>query len=97
MLAALEALPDKRLITEDLRDEDGEMCALGVLGAARGLDLNRLDPEDPDGIASAFDIAPQLAREIVFENDEQYGDETPERRYERMVRWVKAQIRTVAE
>lgn len=93
LLAALEALPEKRLITEDLRNEDGEVCTLGALAVVRGMDLGVLDPSEPDDVAAAFDIAPQLAREIVFENDEQYRSETPERRYVRMLAWVKAQIR----
>lgn len=97
MLAALEALPDKRLIRHELRDQAGEVCALGALGVARGMDVDYLDPEDPEEVASAFDIAPQLAREIVFKNDEcYYSGEQPEQRYSRMVLWVKEQIRDLS-
>lgn len=93
LLMALEAMPDKRLIDGDLRTEDGDVCALGALGAARGLDLDKLDPEDPDSVAAAFDIAPQLAREIVFLNDEDCSHETPEQRYLSIVAWVRSQLR----
>lgn len=92
LLAALEALPVKRLIADDLQDGDGEVCAIGALGASRGLDMSKVDPEDPDQVAAVFDVARQLASEIAFENDESWRHETPEERYDRMIRWVKARI-----
>jgi len=96
--AALDAMPTKRLITNAIRNEDGEVCALGAL-----------DPNapayDPDGdndwgdyhardLAKHFGIAHALAAEIVYMNDEAYSwrDETPEQRWIRMRAWVEAQI-----
>lgn len=73
LAASLDAMPDKRLIAHELK-ADGEFCTLGVLGAARGLDLERLDPEDYDQVAAAFGIAPCMAQEIVYENDEAFDD-----------------------
>ena len=93
LYAALEAFSEKRLIKNDLRNEKGEVCALGVLGVARGIDLTDIDPEEPVQVASVFDIAEQLAREVVFMNDEWHNNETPEQRYERMKTWVAAQIK----
>lgn len=91
--AALEALPDKRLWPDELKTEDGEMCALGVLGEARGLNMDLIDPSEPEDVADAFDIARQLAMEIAWENDESVGrSETPDKRYERMLAWVKSKI-----
>ena len=69
-LAALDAMPVKQLIAQEL-EADGEFCTLGVVGAARGIDLASLDPEDYDAVANAFGIAPCMAQEIVWENDEQ--------------------------
>lgn len=94
MLAALESLPEKRLIAEDL-ELDGEVCAIGSVGRKRGLDMKPLDPEDPDAIAKAFGIARALVAEIEYQNDDDfaYSNETPERRYERVVKWVREQIR----
>lgn len=93
LLAALNALPEKRLIAGDLA-RDGEVCALGALGRARGLDLCEVDPEDPDAVAALFDVAPALAREIVYENDEgSFASETPEARFRRVRRWVEEQLR----
>lgn len=99
LAAALDAMPEKRLITNDLVREDStgfeNVCAIGALGKARGVDLKRLDPEDIEGVAAAFDIADPLAREIVFENDEAGAwKETPERRWLRVRSWVAAQITT---
>lgn len=70
-LAALDAMPEKELIGESLVTADGEYCTLGVLGAARGLKIGDVDPEDWDAVAEMFGIAPAMVREIVFENDEQ--------------------------
>lgn len=69
LLVALDAMPEKRLIATELQ-ADGEFCALGVLGAQRGIDLAKLDPEDPHQVAEAFGIAACMAQEIVYENDE---------------------------
>ena len=91
--AALEAMPRKRLITDALENE-GEVCALGALGQARGVDMSRLDPEEPDDVAQAFDIATCLAQEVAYENDEMLEGASPEQRWERMHRWVCAQIAT---
>ena len=95
MLAALEALPSKRLIAEDLLDSDGEVCAMGALALARGIEVSRVDPEEPEAVAALFDIAPQLAQEVAYENDE-FRRETPEQRYERMKRWIQGAIKDPA-
>ncbi|MDR5801161.1 hypothetical protein [Caballeronia sp. LZ001] len=70
LAAALDAMPEKRLIADELETADGDFCTIGVLGAARGIDMSKLDPDDREAVAEAFNIAPALAAEIVFENDE---------------------------
>jgi hypothetical protein len=70
LAAALDAMQDKRLFTEELVQADGEFCALGVLGAARGMDMSRIDAWEPSDVARAFGVARSLAAEIVYENDE---------------------------
>lgn len=90
MLATLDAMPEKKLIAGFL-EEEGAVCAIGSVGKARGVDMSKLDPEDADGVADAFGIAPALAREIVFENDDDFGftvGETPEQRFERIRKWL---------
>ena len=71
LAAAMDAMPVKALAAESLITADGAFCTLGVLGQARGLDMKPIDPEDWDAVAKAFNIAPAMVREIVFENDEQ--------------------------
>lgn len=90
LLAALDALPVKRLITGEL-EEDGEVCTLGALGLARGIDMLPIDPEEPEAVAAVFDIAQQLAREVMYMND-QYASGTPEDRFRIMRAWVAKQL-----
>ena len=93
MLAALDALPEKRLIADELEDE-GAVCAIGSVGKSRGLDMTGVDPHDPESVAGAFSVSEALAREIVYENDEgSYKRETPEQRFDRMRVWVVNHIR----
>ena len=87
MLAALDAMPDRRLIADRLAAE-GEVCAIGAVGRARGVDMTDLDPHERDEVAAAFGIAEALAAEIVYENDERGWRETPEARWQRMRSWV---------
>jgi hypothetical protein len=71
MLAALDGLTDKALILNDLATEDG-VCAIGAVGAARGIDMSKINPEDSDAIAATFGIARAMACEIMYMNDD-YG------------------------
>lgn len=73
LATALDAMPDKRLIAHQLR-ADGQFCTLGVLGAVRGIDMSRIDPEDYCTVAETFGIAACMAQEIVYENDEQFDE-----------------------
>lgn len=70
LVAALDAMPEKRLASESLVTADGEFCTLGVVGAARGVELEALDPEDWTSVANAFGLSEAMVREIVYENDE---------------------------
>lgn len=107
LLAALDAMPVKALIAHELETKDGEVCALGALGKARGIDMEKLDPEEPESVAAAFDIATPLAQEIVYMNDDhldsrwneatkRYEDITPEERWKSMRAWVAAKITSAA-
>lgn len=95
MLAALDDLPEKKLIAHEL-EAKGQVCAIGAVGAKRGIDMSKLNPENREGVATAFGISPALAAEIVFMNDEDgwyYGQEKPEARFSRMRQWVTSQIK----
>lgn len=92
---ALDEMPIKRLITMDLKNNEGEFCTLGVLGAKRGFDLEKIDPEQPECVAKKFDIATAMAQEIVYQNDEWFGNCTPEERWTRMRAWVQENIKDI--
>lgn len=91
LLHALDAMEVKELVAEELETADGQVCALGAVGKMRGCDMKNVDPEDSDIVARMFDIASQLAREIVYLNDEVYF-KTPAERYQYMRKWVSEQI-----
>ncbi|MEM6789707.1 MAG: hypothetical protein AAF715_19470 [Myxococcota bacterium] len=88
MRDALDAMPVKRLHEDELLTAEGQACALGALAAARGkaIEIWKTNSEDHNAIAELLDIAPSMAREIAFENDECLG--TPEQRWEYMRKWV---------
>lgn len=91
---ALDAMPNKRLIANEFRNKNGEFCALGVLGAERGIEMSNLDPYDIKTIASVFEIAPALVSEVFFENDVAgFYNENPKARWKRMRQWVESNLR----
>lgn len=96
LAAALDAMQDKRLIAGELVDANGEACALGVVGVARGLNMSGIDVEDYEAVAKAFNIAESLAREIEFVNDDDFSygrtQTTPEQRWKEMRKWVAGNI-----
>lgn len=101
LIAALDAMPEKVLIAEELINADGDVCALGAVGVKRGIDMSKLDPEESGTVAEAFDIADPLAREITYINDEcgrgydWRNSETPQQRWERVRAWAISHIQPV--
>lgn len=92
MAIALEAMPVKRLIADELNSKDEEVCALGAVAKYKSLKVDDVDPHRPEQVSAVFNIADALVREIAFENDEYY-DEMPEERYRRMKTWVMEHIK----
>lgn len=73
LAAALDAMADKRLYPGNFATPDGEYCTLGVLGANRGTRMDDLGDEDycdTDLVGERFGIAPAMAAEIMYLNDE---------------------------
>lgn len=103
LVAALDAMPAKRLIDGDLETDEGEVCALGALAKQKGAALEPDDTYDYEKLGSAFDIAHQLAQEVMYENDEggpwrpHHEKETPEERWQRIRAWAVSQIRVTPE
>lgn len=86
---ALDDLPIKELTSNVLIADDGTACALGCLGKKRGIDIEKLDPEDADAIAVVFGVNDKLIREIEFINDDWgYESISPEKRFARVRNWV---------
>lgn len=98
LAAAMDAMPVKELIANNFTAE-GQYCALGVVGHARGLDMggliDRWGEVDYDATGDTFDIAHQLAREIMWINDEAgpwlpyHQEEPPADRWTRVRKWVE--------
>lgn len=92
LLCALDAMPEKKLIAHDLKDATGQVCTLGAICVARGLDTDKLDPENHKQLGGTFNIARQLVAAIEYENDEMAQRAPPEARWQRMRDWVASQI-----
>lgn len=90
----LDAMPEKRLIADQLVDGD-EVCAIGSVGRARGIDMSKLDPEDYSRLAQTFGISVALVREIEYENDGDGYDlhTTPEQRWQSVRKWLDDNIK----
>lgn len=94
LVAHLDAMPVKALVRSAF-EEAGSFCALGVVGHSRGIDLSKFN-EDPDDIdfealGRTFGIAPAMAQEVMYLNDDDFaynGTESPEARWERMRAWA---------
>ena len=87
LLQALDAMPHKRLIVGELK-RDGEVCALGAVGRARGVSID-FDSGDVEALVGTFGIADAMCREIMWVNDEgAFWAETPEARFKRVREWV---------
>lgn len=69
MWKAMQSLPERKLIADDL-EREGAVCAIGSVGKARGVDMSIIDPENYEAIAALFGIPQQLAQEIMYLNDE---------------------------
>jgi hypothetical protein len=78
MIAALDALPEKRLAANAFTNEAGEVCALGAVARARGTDLTMFNLENDKDLeywqvkelATVLGVAHAFAAEVMFENDE---------------------------
>jgi hypothetical protein len=106
LAAAMDSMPVKELIAEELVTADGACCTMGVVCKARGLDVSKVDYDDADAVGKLLGIAPTLAREIAYLNDDDFGyeathksggipgmsAETPAERWLRMRKWVSDQL-----
>lgn len=111
LLAAIDALPEKKLGTQ-LYDGD-QVCSFGAVALQRRVaageepqavlaDLQSHNDEADDGLMPDWaewylQIPPHMAWEIPFVNDNEYGDlETPEQRWIRVRAWICANLKDEA-
>lgn len=96
---ALDAMPEKRLITGALV-RDGEVCAIARVAQVRGVDMTGWEntddddggEDDHDFLAKSLDVSACLVQEIEWANDEGMYSGTPEQRWEYMRKWVEKNI-----
>lgn len=105
LLAALDALPEPRLIEGRFASSEDQVCALGAVARARGLDVSSLefDPNTADaeeceaecaeGAAVLFGISRALAAEVMYVNDESW-DSTPDKRFQLVRGWAERELRS---
>jgi hypothetical protein len=73
LVQALDAMDDKRLYPGSFATPEGEFCTLGVLGTKRGTKMDDLGDDyecDTAQVGQRFGIAPAMAAEIMYMNDE---------------------------
>lgn len=100
LLTALDAMPEKKLVSDTFQAPQGEVCALGAVAAHRGCDVSKIqsdlaepleENDDPEYvisyIAGKLNIARALAQEIMWVND--LGGVTSEERWQRVRNWAK--------
>jgi hypothetical protein len=92
MVSALDTMPAKRLAAEVLVGRHGEVCAMGAVAVARGIDTTGIDETDSAAVGEVLGIAERLAMEIAYLNDDRDDSETDEERFCRMRSWAVRQI-----
>lgn len=99
MVACLDAMPVKQLAAEvfvepDPYADDGalQVCAMGAVALARGIDTTGLSEAEPMYVADALGIHEILAAEIAYMNDEWFDRVDANVRHARMRDWAASQI-----
>ena len=104
LVTALEALPVKELASHDIINSEGCPCGLGAALQHRGIipkEIKRVSVGSDDDydydyvsgvLSEALDIAPQLAREIMFINDDDWHSDDAGR-YRAVLSWAKDNLR----
>lgn len=102
----MDAMPEKILIDGELIDVQGNCCTIGVMFKARGIDVKDVDYGDPEQVGKLINIAPSMAAEIAYLNDDDFdletkrkpggiagmSSETAEERWLRMRKWVAEKL-----
>lgn len=102
---ALLALPERKLINSRLADEQGCVCTIGALALHRGRKVEELAALIPAELWDEYEEelkTEALGRELGLkhvmivalagQNDDTWRTETPEQRFERVLKWVESEI-----
>lgn len=94
---AMDAMPDKSLIEDELINKEGHCCTIGVVCKARGISVEGVDVYDAGAVGKLVGIARSMAAEIEYYNDE-WGshNQTPQERWKRMRKWVDEHIKVAS-
>lgn len=94
--SGLDEMEVKELISGELETQ-GQFCALGVVGKNRWMNLDSINPDKPEQVSKAFNIAKALAAEIAWVNDDEGSyrnyDESAGQRWVRVRNWVESNIK----
>jgi hypothetical protein len=71
--AALLALPEKRLIADELENAEGEVCAIGAIKKYRGVDVES-DPQEMEEVGVELGMPRLVAWKVVALNDFDNGE-----------------------
>lgn len=97
LVEVLEGMEVKELHDDVFARPDGPCCAMGAVAVANGVAPEEFQycENDTEYAAQTLNIAPALAKEIAFENDEDfnYKRRTPAQRYQYMLAWAKNRIK----
>ena len=92
-IEVMDGMEVKSISNLELGDPALGYCTLGVVGAAREMDLKSLQFAEAQTVGDAFGISGAMAAEIMFMNDEaMHYDETGEERWKRMRRFLEHQL-----
>lgn len=107
LVAALEAMPEKRLCKWAMVDDEGEVCALGAYvlrkriqrGDTYAQAIKTIDHEGENrmshDLASHYEFPAAAAWAVAFRNDEILDRCSPEERHALMLEWARAQIKEI--
>ena len=94
--SGLDEMEVKELISGEL-ETHGAVCALGVVGKNRWMNLDSFDKDSSEQVSKAFNIAKALAAEVARVNDiAEYSYRSNESNGQRWVRvrnWVESNIK----
>lgn len=100
LIAALDAMPIKELCSGDLQREDGQVCAIGCVAKARGIDTKTWGDVygDADRVGENMGIAHAMAAEVIWANDECVWGNLPEnernaKRWQSVRDWAVAHLK----